>query len=390
MKKRYTYKLRPGKQAQADLAAEASRCRWVWNECVHIFNMGEYRNSTQLDKMLTEARSKLSWLRDGSSVAQQQVIRDFSTAVNNFFKKKSGKPKHKKRKNSKVSLNYTTRGFTIDENRRLKLPKKVSIPVVWSRVLPSEPSSVRVYQDSCGDWWASFVVEVEESSCKKKREDNGIIGMDFGLKTVSTTTDAHYDLQYSSSRKRHERNYVKYQRRMAMHRENQKWDLYKKSKRLAAKEKRAEKRIRKEQNRNWAQKVARNHRAVAVDDLKVSFMTRGNLAKKTYDVGIYQIKQELKVACQTYNSEFILVDPKNTTQECCCCGARTKHPLTLKDRIYNCESCGISMDRDRNSAFVIMNRAGLNPAPEDGMNLTAWRSSFFLDSKYPDGGIPRL
>jgi putative transposase len=34
----------------------------------------------------------------------------------------------------------------------------VTVPVVWSRDLPSEPASVRVYRDSLGHWYASFVV----------------------------------------------------------------------------------------------------------------------------------------------------------------------------------------------------------------------------------------
>ena len=33
--------------------------------------------------------------------------------------------------------------------------------VVWSRDLPADPSSVRVYQDSTGAWYASFVVPAE-------------------------------------------------------------------------------------------------------------------------------------------------------------------------------------------------------------------------------------
>jgi putative transposase len=32
---RYTYRLRPGKQAEAALEAEWHRCRWLWNEAVH-------------------------------------------------------------------------------------------------------------------------------------------------------------------------------------------------------------------------------------------------------------------------------------------------------------------------------------------------------------------
>jgi putative transposase len=53
----------------------------------------------------------------------------------------------------------------------------VNIPVVWSRELPSDPTSVRVYQDSLGHWFASFVVhrEVEATA-----EVQGSIGIDWG------------------------------------------------------------------------------------------------------------------------------------------------------------------------------------------------------------------
>lgn len=84
---RYTYRLRVSSAARASLAAEWGRCRWVWNECVaksravHLHNRATGGKATcgpaQLDRMLTEARSCTPWLREGSSVPQQQVIRDF-------------------------------------------------------------------------------------------------------------------------------------------------------------------------------------------------------------------------------------------------------------------------------------------------------------------------
>ncbi|MFE2183942.1 RNA-guided endonuclease InsQ/TnpB family protein [Streptomyces sp. NPDC059455] len=84
---RYTYRLRVSSTARTALLAEWDRCRWIWNECVakskaiHLRNnsTGEKRTCgpAQLDGMLTEARERTPWLREGSSVPQQQVIRDF-------------------------------------------------------------------------------------------------------------------------------------------------------------------------------------------------------------------------------------------------------------------------------------------------------------------------
>ena len=37
---RYTYRLRPGAQAERALLTEWGRCRWLWNEAVHQHKAG--------------------------------------------------------------------------------------------------------------------------------------------------------------------------------------------------------------------------------------------------------------------------------------------------------------------------------------------------------------
>ncbi|HXZ75065.1 MAG TPA: transposase, partial [Streptosporangiaceae bacterium] len=155
---RYTYRLRPGARAERALTAEWHRCRWLWNEAVHQEKSGRRPTLCKLSKLLTEARARSAWLREGSQVAQQQMLRSYAQALGHAYQVKGrGKPVVKHRKRALPSLEYTRRGFRL-HHRRLCLPREVSIPVVWSRELPSAPSSVRVYQDNLGHWYASFVV----------------------------------------------------------------------------------------------------------------------------------------------------------------------------------------------------------------------------------------
>ncbi|MFE7214361.1 RNA-guided endonuclease TnpB family protein, partial [Streptomyces sp. NPDC057611] len=78
---RYVFRLRVSATAEKQLTGEWGRCRWIWNECVarskKAFADGETCGPARLDKMLTEARAGNAWLREGSSVPQQQIIRDF-------------------------------------------------------------------------------------------------------------------------------------------------------------------------------------------------------------------------------------------------------------------------------------------------------------------------
>ncbi|MFD6327577.1 RNA-guided endonuclease TnpB family protein, partial [Streptomyces sp. NPDC058442] len=115
---RYTYRLRVSSTARTALLAEWDRCRWVWNECVaksrqvHAHNKvhpddGLTCGPARLDKMLTEARARTPWLRDGASVPQQQTVRDFATARSKALKdidkrlpvkRRAGMPRHKKKR----------------------------------------------------------------------------------------------------------------------------------------------------------------------------------------------------------------------------------------------------------------------------------------------------
>ncbi|MGN9796469.1 helix-turn-helix domain-containing protein, partial [Streptomyces sp. OZ13] len=151
---RYTYRLRLSSTARTALEAEWGRCRWVWNECVamsrkvHKLNKDAETKTTcgpaQLDKMLTEARRSMSWLREGSSVPQQQVVRDFAKSRAKALKdikaklpmrQRAGMPRIKRKREAAPSLNYTTRGFRLKDGR-LHLAGGIVVTVVWSRQLP--------------------------------------------------------------------------------------------------------------------------------------------------------------------------------------------------------------------------------------------------------------
>ncbi|GHC94418.1 hypothetical protein GCM10007079_44850 [Nocardiopsis terrae] len=59
--------------------------------------------------------------------------------------------------------------------------------------------------------------------------------------------------------------------------------------------------------------------------------------------------------------------PAHTTMDCAGCGARAKHALPLSQRTYTCTACGVSRSRDKNSAHVMLVRAGLYPGGAQGV-----------------------
>jgi putative transposase len=351
---RYTYRLRPGAQAQRALLDEWHRCRFLWNEAVHQHKTGRKPTFGTLSKLLTQARAATTWLRAGSQVAQQQTLRTYAVALNDSYRVKGrGKPAIKARKKTRPSLEYTTRGFAVRDGR-LRLPGGVSIPVVWSRELPSEPTSVRVYQDSLGHWYASFVVRREREPAP---EADGAIGIDWGVTTTATTTDPAYDLPYGGYRRRCAAELARAQRTMARRRPplgQTPSNGYRRARRQAAKLHKKAARQNTHTARTWARRVVADHQAIAVEDFRPRFLARSTMARKAADAAIGASKRELLERAQRAGRKVVLVPPAYTTMTCASCSARAKQRLTLADRIFRCEHCGHAAERDRNAARVIL------------------------------------
>lgn len=366
---RYTYRLRVSRTVEDALLDEWHCVRFVWNDCVAQFRDKKPATNTALCSRLTETRRDNEWLAAGSVVPQQQVIRDFAKTVSRFFSEvrkgkagsRYGKPKFKSRRKTLPSLNYTQRGFTLRDGK-LTLAKGISPRVVWSRELPSDPSSVRIYQDAVGSWWASFVVEREPEA--RQRDRDGDIGFDFGIATTAIATDPEFDLDFSSVTDKHARSLRRYQRRMARFRKENDEKRYRAAKRDAARLHRKAHRQRQGRLREYSQEVARNHSHVAVEDLRPGFMARSkSLAKKMHDAAISTLISEMESACRGYGSEFSRVNPAYTTMTCSSCGARAKSRIPLSVRTFECSACGFVCDRDRNASRNVALRAGLNPEP---------------------------
>lgn len=351
---RYTYRLRPGVQAEEALLGEWGRCRWLWNEAVHQHKAGRKPTMRILSNLLTDARGANTWLRDGSQVAQQQMLRSYAQSLHHSFSVKGrGRPTFKARKKVLPSLEYTTRGFSIREGR-LILPKGVSIPVVWSRDLPSVPTSVRVYQDSLGHWYASFVVtrDIEPAP-----DAEGGIGIDWGVSVTATTTDPAYDLPYQAHAKNAAADLEKHQRRMARRRPKPGQSGskgYQRAKRDAARLHKKVARQRQHTSRVWARRVVADHQMIAIEDFKLKFLAQSTMARKAADAAIGITKRTLIEYAKRAGRQVVMVKPAYTTMTCAACGTRAKERLLLNERIFACTACGLIEGRDRNAARTIL------------------------------------
>jgi len=380
---RYTYRIRVSATAERALLAEWGRCRWLWNQCVaesrQAWKDKRECGPAGLDKKLTGWRAQHDWLRDGSSVAQKQTIRDFghsrAKALQDIKDKvpvtqRAGLPQLKKRDKSLPTMNYTRHGFTLKDGQ-LTLAGGIQVRVVWSRPLPSAPTSVRVRRDALGHWHASFVVTVESQPYP---ETGDAIGIDWGVTDIAVTTSNAHDLPHPEFGKKAAQKISRYQRQMARRKPERGKPAsagYKRAKRKAAKAHAKVAAQRQDTARKWARKVVRDHDVIAVEDFRPKFLAKTTMARKAADAAIGAAKRSLLEMAARHGRVVHLVDPAYTTMDCSRCGARAKSRLLLSERTYTCSACGVVLPRDKNSAAVMLVRAGLNPAGADRVRRAA-------------------
>lgn len=127
-------------------------------------------------------------------------------------------------------------------------------------------------------------------------------------------------------------------------------------------------RQRQDTGRKWAKNVVLDHDQIGVEDFKLEFLAKTTMARKAADAAIGATKTALIEQARKHSRDLRLVDPKHTTMDCAHCGARAKHRLPLSERTYTCTACGFSSPRDKNSARVMLVRAGFNPADVEGVS----------------------
>lgn len=353
-KLRYTYRIRPGKQSEKRLIQENDNARFIYNQAV-----AELKNNQtwMKDTTITKLRSENDWLRNGSVVSQQQSLRD--------FKQSKGKKKFKNRNKSLPSVNYTKRGFSLveqDDKIRLKIAGGHIIPVVWSRELPSEPNSVRIYQDSIGHWYASFVVDVEREQLAKTKKS---VGIDWGVKVLATTTDPNFDLEQPKFSRKAQARLARAQKELARRKKGSNHRAQ--SKKRVAKLHKQVANQRKDFAHKWSVRVVSEFDQIAVEDFKSKFLFKSKMARTAGDNSVGLLKRILCEKGLLAGRRVVLVPPNYTTMDCSDCGARAKQRLELSERVFVCVSCGVTQDRDRNAARNMLVRAGFNPITVDNV-----------------------
>jgi putative transposase len=194
------------------------------------------------------------------------------------------------------------------------------------------------------------------------------------VKDIAVTTSDAHDLPHPQYGNKQAVRVSRYQRQMARRKPGKGHKPsagYQRAKRQAARAHAKAAAQRHDTARKWAKKVVRDHDVIAVEDFRPKFLAKATMARKAADAAIGAAKRSLLEMAAKHGRVVHLVDPAYATMDCSACGTRAKSRLPLSDRTYTCSACGTVLPRDKNSAAVMLVRAGLNPAGADRVRPAA-------------------
>ena len=359
MHKAFKYRIYPNKSQKVLLSKTFGCICVIWNANVESFNSYD-KDSNPKPKIIIKSDLIIDkpWLNEISAAAIQQKIRDFQEITNQFFsktrKKKIGRPSFKK-KSGNQSYRLPNQKFSLKDNK-IRLEKIGWVKISIDRNIPdnSKMLSCTISMNCCGQYFVSILVDVV---IPNKGKTGKSVGIDLGLKSFATLSDGVVIDNIKFFREK-QSEIAKIQRHLS--RKNKGSNRHRKNKIKIA---RLYNKIANKRNNflhNVTTSLVNNYDVICIEDLNVSGMLSNHkLAKAISDTSFSMFRSMLEYKCNWYGKELVVIDrfyPSSKT--CSKCGWK-KEDLTLSDRVFKCENCGIEIDRDLNAAINIQ-RVGVD------------------------------
>jgi putative transposase len=178
------------------------------------------------------------------------------------------------------------------------------------------------------------------------------LGIDLGLKEFATYSDGIV-IERIRFTKKHEEHLAFHQRKLARMVKGS--NNYKKQKVKIA---RIHEKIKNQRNdflHKVTSNIVNNYDVICIEDLDASDMMKNHkLAKSVGDVSFYEFKRQLEYKTMWYGKQLSKIDKWFPSSKLCSGCGNKKKDLILADRTYQCDVCGLNIDRDLNASINIL------------------------------------
>ncbi len=359
--KTFKYRLKPSKSGRTKLDRTLELCRWVFNE-----RLATRKNTWEQEKKtlsLYDTNKLLTiWKRDHTELVSvhSQVLQNVQERVDLAFKaffrrvKAGEKPGYPRFRGYGWydSFTFKQSGFELlPAGNGLLISKIGAVRIVLHRPIEGRVKTLTVQRDAVGNWYACFACEVEPEAMPFSEL---AVGIDVGLESFATLSNG-MKIENPRFFRHAEKDLAKVQRLLSK---------AEKGTPERAKRRKAVQHVHQRianRRKDFAHKLSRElvdgFGMISFENLRIQNMLQNHcLAKSISDASWNQLIMYTTYKAENAGRVVVLVDPRNTSRMCSCCGTLVEKSLSV--RVHQCPVCGLVMDRDENASNNIL-RLGL-------------------------------
>lgn len=360
IKRAYKTKIDLNNKQRSHLVRCAGASRFVYNWALAdrkaMFEAGGKPNIYEQKKRFNSLKyEQFPWLVKYPYVIVQEAFDDLDTAYQNFFRRvksgaeKAGFPKFKSRHTS--SMSFRVRGNVTVKDDSIKLPKIGWIRLAEKGYIPTQGYKLlfATISEKAGDWFVS--VQVEQEVVDVHPTTDKVIGVDMGIKALAVCSDGK-TFDNPKALGKEEKKLARLQRELSRRVKGSKNRL--KTKAKIAKLHQKITNTRRHTLHNISRHVTANTmpKTVVIEDLNVKGMTANHkLAKAIADASMSEMRRQIDYKATWNNIEVKIADRWYPSSKTCSNCGNVKDVLSLSERVYACDCCGFSIDRDLNAAL---------------------------------------
>jgi putative transposase len=371
----YQFALDPTPRQDGSLASHTGAARFAYNWGLELVTTRlEQRKtdpSVQVPWTLAELRWEWNrakhdvapWWAENSKEAYNSGLDALARALRNWSDSRNGRrkgrpmgfPRRKKKRHGRVGCRFTTGQIKVLPDRKhIQLPRIGVVKTHEStRKLARrlEQGSARILAATISRradrWFVSFTVEVQRSIPASNGQPS-IVGVDVGIRhlaVLSTGALIPNPRALEGSLRKLRRLNRELARRTPGSR---RWSRTRR--RLARVHARAAN-LRRDALHKLTTSLATQHGTVVIEQLNVAGLLRNRrLARAIADTGMAELRRLLGYKAIWYGTRLVVADQFYPSSKTCSGCGWVKAKLTLAERTFSCEACGLRIDRDLNAA----------------------------------------
>ena len=351
----------------------AGAARWAYNWGLRrkqdaYRTTGTSPSAIDLHRELSALKqTQVPWMYAVSKCAPQEALRNLDRAFAHFFRRatlkhqgklrgKVGFPKCKSKKRGLGGFRLT--GTILVSPDAVQLPRLGRLRLKERGYLPTGGVKMlsATVTEQAGHWYVSVLVEQEHVV----PENAGpVVGVDLGLKRLATMSDGA-----TAENPRHLKTRLRKIKRL--HRAVTRKVKGSQNRKRAARRLGTAYRTVANQRANtlhqFTSRLAKTKSVVVIEDLNVAGMLKNHaLTLAISDVGWGAFRRQLTYKAAWYGCRVVVADRWFASSKTCCRCGWVDEQLTLAERTFHCQNCGLVIDRDLNAAKNLGQLAGSSP-----------------------------